>query len=48
MTKRKAISKRVRFEGFIHIDDLKQLALTTTSWTSWHRTLRAWIDEDEE
>jgi hypothetical protein len=35
------------YEAGIHIDDLKQLALTTTSWTSWHRTLRAWIDEDE-
>lgn len=36
------------YDAGIHIEDLKQLALTTTSWTSWHRTMRAWIDEDEE
>ena len=35
------------YEAGIHIDDLKQLALTTTSWTSWHRTMRDWIDEEE-
>lgn len=35
-------------EAGIHIEDLKQLALTTTSWTSWHRTMRDWIDEEYE
>lgn len=36
------------YEAGVHIEDLKQLALTTTSWTTWHRTMRAWIDEDFE
>ena len=35
------------YDAGIHIDDLKRLALAATSWTSWHRTMRAWIDEDE-
>jgi hypothetical protein len=30
------------------IDDLKQLALATTSWTSWHHTMRDWIDGEYE
>ena len=32
----------------IHIDELKQLALTSTSWTTWHRTLEDWIEEEGE
>lgn len=36
------------YEAGIHIEDMKQLALTTRSWTTWHRTMREWIDEDEE
>lgn len=36
------------YEAGIHIEELKQLTLTTTSWTSWHRTLRYWIDGDDE
>jgi hypothetical protein len=36
------------YDAGVHVEDLKQLALTTTSWTTWHRTMRAWIDEDEQ
>lgn len=33
----------------IHIDDMKQLALTTTNWTNWQRTMTEWIyGEDAE
>lgn len=31
----------------IHIEDMKQLALTTKSWTTWHRTMTDWINGDE-
>jgi hypothetical protein len=36
------------YDAGIHIDDIKQLTLTTTSWTSWHRTLRYWIGGEDE
>jgi hypothetical protein len=34
------------YDAGIHIEELKQLTLTTRSWTTWHRTLREWIDEE--
>lgn len=34
------------YDAGVHVEDLKQLALTTTSWTTWHRTMRDWIDEE--
>lgn len=34
------------YDAGIHIEDLKSLALSTTSWTAWHRTMREWIDEE--
>jgi hypothetical protein len=36
------------YDAGIPIEDLKQLALTTKSWTTWHRTMRGWIDEEYE
>lgn len=33
------------YDAGIHIEELKELALQSRSWTSWHRTLREWIDE---
>lgn len=35
------------FQAGIHIEDMKQLALTTKSWTTWHRTMTDWINGDE-
>lgn len=34
------------YHAGIHIEELKQLTLTTKSWTTWHRTIRDWIDEE--
>jgi hypothetical protein len=35
------------YEAGIHIEELKELTLRTKSWTTWHRTLGAWIDDEE-
>ncbi len=36
------------YDAGIHVDDLKRLALSTSSWTTWHRTMADWIDGEGE
>jgi len=36
------------YDAGIHIEDLKEYAKQSRSWTAWHRGLRDWIDETYE
>jgi len=33
------------YEAGIHVEELKEHAKQSRSWTAWHRSLREWIDE---
>lgn len=33
------------YNAGVHVEDLKQLALSTKSWTTWHRTMADWIED---
>lgn len=41
-----ALLERAYLAG-VHLDDLKDLALNTRSWTAWHRNMEDWIEEVE-